>query len=239
MPTREEPHSHSILFSGEGSIKQIPDLLKAHLADRPRPIILSTRSLGTTSLLKDIESLLQTCEGGFAGTFTSIGQHAPVEGIKEIVQVVRKQNVNCIVSLGGGSPIDAAKVVSHFLNKELQEQGSHDTPYVPSLAVPTTLSAAEFGSTAGYTLPPGTKEGQTTPQKTGIADPRSIPKVVVLDPKATIDTPLKLLTATGIRALDHAIEGFVREGMSEPMRVCCTLLRHGVDGLLTVAECRS
>jgi alcohol dehydrogenase class IV len=43
-------------------------------------------------------------------------------------------------------------------------------------------------------------------------DPRLLPDVVLYDPVLTLDTPLALWLSTGIRALDHAVEGFLAEG---------------------------
>jgi maleylacetate reductase len=46
-------------------------------------------------------------------------------------------------------------------------------------------------------------------RKAGFADPRAVPPVVILDPEATLFTPQKLWLSTGIRALDHAVEGLL------------------------------
>jgi len=49
-------------------------------------------------------------------------------------------------------------------------------------------------------------------RKGGFADPRAVPQVVVLDPETTLFTPEKLWLSTGIRALDHAVEGLLYGG---------------------------
>jgi maleylacetate reductase len=67
------------------------------------------------------------------------------------------------------------------------------------IAVPTTLSAAEFSHHAGVT---DTARGL----KQMYSHPLAIPKVVILDPEATLDTPPRLLLSTGMRAMDHAVE---------------------------------
>ena len=69
------------------------------------------------------------------------------------------------------------------------------------IAISTTLSASEYKGTAGVTL-------SATNSKQSFNHPLMTPRTVILDPAATLDTPLWLLFATGIRAVDHACEGF-------------------------------
>lgn len=69
------------------------------------------------------------------------------------------------------------------------------------IAVSTTLSAAEFTSSAGIT-------DTTIPAKQSISDRLLVPRSVVLDPSATLPTPPWLLFSTGIRAVDHAVESY-------------------------------
>jgi alcohol dehydrogenase class IV len=73
------------------------------------------------------------------------------------------------------------------------------------VAIPTTLSGAEWANRAGVT-------DERSGRKRGFADPKTVPRVVVLDPEATVFTPEKLWLSTGIRALDHAVEGFLFGG---------------------------
>jgi alcohol dehydrogenase len=78
---------------------------------------------------------------------------------------------------------------------------------VPQIAVPTTLSAAEycgaFAMSAG-----GVKDAYS--------DVRLTPRIVLLDPIAVRDTPDRLWAATGMRAMDHAVESFVSRRPSPP-----------------------
>ena len=99
----------------------------------------------------------------------------------------------CSMSVGGGSVIDGTKAISRQLGYPVQ------------VAVPTTLSAAEWAHRVGVT-------DETAGKKSGFADPKAVPPVVILDPETTVFTPEKLWLSTGIRALDHAIEGFLYGG---------------------------
>ena len=105
--------------------------------------------------------------------------------------------VRALVSFGGGSVIDATKIIS----VRLADANGHSIPHV---AVPTTLSAAELAAGAGYTNEQG--------DKAGMRDPRLLVSSVIYDAELTLTTPIELWLSTGIRALDHAVEGFLAGG---------------------------
>jgi alcohol dehydrogenase class IV len=71
---------------------------------------------------------------------------------------------------------------------------------VPQITVPTTLSAGEFSAIAGIS-------DERRKVKELFRHPRMIPHAVVLDPAVTAHTPLWLWLSTGIRAVDHCVEG--------------------------------
>jgi maleylacetate reductase len=125
--------------------------------------------------------------------FSEIKQHTPASGIEQAVKAAKAHKADSLISLGGGSPIDATKVVV----KELSEDFSREM--LPHLAVPTTLSAAEFSHSAGVT-------DEKLNRKTGFRDLRMTPRIIFLDPKLTSPTPSWLWASTGIRSLDHAVE---------------------------------
>jgi maleylacetate reductase len=71
--------------------------------------------------------------------------------------------------------------------------------WIRIIAIPTTLSAAEFTWFGGASDPDrGVKEP--------FANPMMIPQVVIMDPEMTTETPLHLLLTTGMKAVDHAAE---------------------------------
>jgi maleylacetate reductase len=125
-----------------------------------------------------------------AGCVVVIGQHAPMSEIDEGLRIAT--GADAIVSFGGGSPIDAAKIIALRLGG------------IEHIAVPTTLSVAELAAGAGYTNERG--------DKAGMRDPRLMPSEVIYDAELTLTTPMELWLSTGIRALDHAVEGFLADG---------------------------
>ena len=88
-------------------------------------------------MVANVERILND-NGAFAATFSEIGQHAPVQGINRGIEAFRAAGADIIVSIGGGSPIDAAKAIVYRLQQ--QNRGK----FLNHIAIPTTLSAAEY-----------------------------------------------------------------------------------------------
>ena len=176
------------IVSGAGAVKQIP----AHVEKlgRQRAFILTGKTLAAqTDLISNLEEALGD---RFAGTFSGCVQHSLQSSVEAATEQASAAQADLLISFGGGSPIDTTKIVAFRL---LGERPREDLPH---FAVPTTLSAAEFTSGGGMTNADRIKEG--------IADRRMMPKSVFLDPEVTTATPRELWAATGIKALDHAIE---------------------------------
>jgi maleylacetate reductase len=159
--------------------------------------LFTTRSLAGNGALLD--RLRQPLSRVPIVTTVTVGQHAPVAEVERAAEEIHASGADLVVSFGGGSPIDAAKIAALTVG----ERRSSDRP-LPHVAVPTTLSVAELASGAGYTDAGGSKVGRR--------DPRMLPDMVVYDGELTLSTPLDLWLSTGIRALDHAVEGFLAAG---------------------------
>jgi alcohol dehydrogenase class IV len=71
--------------------------------------------------------------------------------------MAKESQADIILSVGGGSPIDAAKAVAFSLH-----QGSGR--WIPNIAIPTTLSVAETTQIAGYTDNDGNKVALNHPE---------------------------------------------------------------------------
>ncbi|MGI9048016.1 MAG: iron-containing alcohol dehydrogenase [Rubrobacteraceae bacterium] len=167
---------------GVGSLKKIEEEARSY----GRAFVVASRTLyEETDLIRRVEELLG---GKHAGTFIDMSQHTPGSAVERAA--AESRDADLLVGVGGGSVIDGTKAVAGELG------------YPAQIAVPTTLSGAEWAHRVGVTDEAAGKKG-------GFADARAVPPVVVLDPEATVSTPEKLWLSTGIRALDHAVEGFL------------------------------
>lgn len=174
------------VISGASALERLPSELD-RLGMR-RVVVVTGRTLGASALLHRVTALAgDRC----AAVFTGSRQHAPASSIGELVALVGQCQADGLVSFGGGSPIDTAKLAVHAT------RSSGDG--IPHIAIPTTLSAGEFTSVAGIT-------DDGTRIKRAVHDPRLTPRVVIADPAVTFETPAWLWAASGVRALDHAVE---------------------------------
>jgi maleylacetate reductase len=145
------------------------------------------------------------------GVFSGVTAHSPRESVVAGAAEARRLGADLLVAVGGGSAIDAAKVMQLALWAGIDRPEGLDamragaqravalTPGVRMIAVPTTLSAAEFTPFAGVT-------DTTRKAKEGYAHQALAPRAVVLDPEMTLGTPARLWGSTGIKAVDHAVE---------------------------------
>jgi len=177
-----------------------------------------TRALlvtGTTISSKtDLPDRIRTLLGDhLVGVFAGVKQHVPRESVLDGVRVAREFGADLLISLGGGSSIDCAKGMAMVLAEgenwadckvvfELPHTlrvPSLTRLKLPHLAIPTTLSGAEFTHIAGISrVDTGTKEI--------FLDPQLVPRVVILDPVVALATEPRLWASTGIKALDHCVE---------------------------------
>ena len=173
---------------------------------------------GTLARQTDVVDRVRGVLGNkLAGVCAKIGAHTPRIDVVAAANAAREARADALLTVGGGSVTDAAKMVGLCLGNDVTapeqldafrarihadgrtERPPIDPPGVRSIAVPTTLSAGEFTSFAGCT--------DTVRQvKESYGHALMMPRSVILDPAATVHTPEWLFLSTGIRAVDHAVE---------------------------------
>jgi maleylacetate reductase len=185
-------------------------------AGAQRVFVTTTRSITGGPL---VARIVDGLGARFAGKFDAISAHSPREGVIAGAEALRASGADLVVAVGGGSVIDATKVMLLAVWRGARDvdglsmlagvrgKGAEpsawgaDPQRLRMVAVPTTLSAAEFFHTAGVT-------DVQRRVKQSYAHPLAVPKAVILDPAATLETPLELMLSTGMRAVDHAVEGW-------------------------------
>lgn len=166
----------------------------------------------------EIANLRQALGNRFAGLFDRMPPHTPRQAVIEAAAAAREAGADLIATVGGGSVTDAAKAVQLCLANDIHSAEELDRyrpvqapdgglgpppckpPAVRQITVPTTLSAGEFSAIAGVT-------DERRRVKELFRHPQIIPRAVVLDPAITVHTPEWLWLSTGIRAVDHCVEG--------------------------------
>ena len=193
------------------------EVLQQEIAQRAsqRVVIVTSRTLNRTTSV--VTTLAQTLGDRVVGIFDQCVEHTPRDSVIALAAFLREARADLVVSLGGGTVIDTVKIALLCLAQGVDQSDALDqwhlkvnpdgTLHVPivaappcrQIAIPTTLSGAEFSDLGGATdTRTGTKHGFTG---------RFIgPVAVILDPAMTLHTPERLWLSTGIRAVDHAVE---------------------------------
>lgn len=175
-------------------------------------MLITTPEIATTEVLKWTRRALgDLC----AGIFTEVVPHVPRTMVIAAAEAARKTSADILVTLGGGSCTDTGRATALALAENIKEPADFDKhradllsgaplPSItgnvrPQIAIPTTLSAAEYDAVAGIT---------DTERKTKelYIDVKLVPKVVILDPRLTLTVPMRIWLSTGIKAIDHCVE---------------------------------
>jgi alcohol dehydrogenase class IV len=161
-----------------------------------------------------VRALLEA--GGVAAAVFDKVDPNPVEpNIVDGVAAYKAHSADLVVSLGGGSPLDAGKLIALKVTHErpLHEYDdaiggdAHITSNVPPIiTIPTTAgTGSEVGRSGVVTL-------KATGRKTVIFSPHLLAKVALLDPELTVSMPKHITAATGFDALTHCVEAYCSLG---------------------------
>jgi len=189
---------------------------QARRREAHRVFLMVSGTLNRTT--DEVEKLRQTLGNRVAAVFDGMPPHSPRSAVIAAAEQARDARADLIVTLGGGSVTDAAKAVQLCLANGIRSPEALDAlrpvpgadgtlgpppcnaPTVRQISVPTTLSAGEFSAIAGVT-------DERTRVEELFRHPGMIPAAVILDPAVTVHTPEWLFLSTGIRAVDHCVEG--------------------------------
>lgn len=178
--------------------------------------ILASGALSRTTT--DLPTLVAALEsrigpGAVVGVKRGIKPHTHYSDILAIVHEARAAAADILVTLGGGSLTDAAKVAALALANDASTHDDlaslyFDSPTLrdplrpatlPIICIPTSLSAGEYTPLAGAT-------DDLTRHKHSFQHLSVGPRLVILSPALSTTTPLRVWLSTGVRAIDHCVE---------------------------------
>ena len=215
---------------------------EAERLDARRVLLIVSRTLNTKT--DEIEKIRLGLKDRYAGTFDGIPQHTTREVVVQAAAQARDAKADLIVAVGGGSVVDAAKIILMCIEHEIVDQdgldgyettperrfGAFRNPRARMIAIPSTLSGGEYNS--------GTLVTDTRRKLKQIFNhPMMMPRTIILDPAITRYTPEKLWLGSGTRAMDHGIEAICSiRGNPLVESACLSGLRYLHDGLLRTEE---
>lgn len=200
-------------YFGKGAIESIPEEFRKR--GFKKAVVITDKDLIKFEVATKVTSLLDN--SGIAYTiFDEIVPNPGIQNVKAGVAAVAAAQADCLIAIGGGSPIDTAKAIGIITpNPEFSDvlslEGVADTqkPSLPIFAVPTTSgTAAEV--TINYVI-----TDEENHRKFVCVDPHDIPIVAFVDSDMMMGMPKALAAATGMDAMTHAIEGYITKGAWE------------------------
>ena len=198
-------HLPSIMKVGGGAISQLQDML-ATLGVK-RPCIIADPIMVTLGKVENITSSLSAYANDIH-VFSDVMPEPDDRSIDGAVALVKQQQCDGLIALGGGSAIDSAKAIAL-----LATHGGHMRDYkvprvvseqsIPIIAIPTTA-----GTGSECTRVTVISDSQSA-EKMLCMGPGLMPKAAILDYELTLSVPYRVAADTGLDALTHAIEAYV------------------------------
>jgi alcohol dehydrogenase len=203
----ENGHQWRRVEHGEGCLANLGrELARLRIE---RPFLVTTRSLVASDLLAQVKA---SCGVPVVGQFSEAQPHTPREVVVRAAGMLHDARPDGVVSFGGSTVVDTAKgaVFAHAaaiaraadFDRWTQEEGTSsdlDRPVLPHVAIPTTLSGAEYSRDIGIT-------NEALRRKEIFRYDAVSPQSIFLDPAMTLATPPRLWAATGIKVMSDAIE---------------------------------
>ena len=199
------PFPKPTLFSGPGSSLDLCDAIS--LMGVRKVLIVTDAMLVKIGLLKDIEGRLEELGVRYA-IYDGVLPDPTIDQIEAGLKILKRERCQAILAVGGGSPIDAAKVIAARATNDkpvsrMEGMFKVFSAPMPLYAIPTTAGTGSEVTIAAVVSDPRRKK------KTPIMDPKLVPMMAALDGALMTGLPPPVTAATGMDALTHAVEAYI------------------------------
>jgi len=195
--------------------------------------ILATRGCRKVAFITDAtvlklglaDAALDSCKALDVWVFSDVQPDPPESMILDAVRQASAQGIDSVVSVGGGSSLDTAKLVSILLNTDQPIGDMYGVDQVRGERLPLILAPTTAGT--GSEVTPISIVTTGTNEKKGVVSPQLLPDYAILDADLTLELPAAVTAATGIDAMVHAIEAFTSRRLKNVVSDC--LARQALD----------
>ncbi len=210
---------------GEGAVQKLGEIAKC----------FGTRALVFGSPSERFKPLLQEQleENSLSYLYFAVKGEPTVQTVKDAIAFGKDNQVDVIIGIGGGSVLDTAKAVSGLLANDgdiydylevIGKGKSLSKPSLPYIAIPTTAGTGTEVTKNAVIGDPHQKV------KVSLRSPLICPKVAIIDPVLTYQTPPEVTARSGMDALTQLIEPFVSNQPNELVDALCR------DGIRRIAQ---
>ncbi len=193
------------IWVGRGSVEQV--VPEAQKLGAKRALIITDPGVHQAGISTRVQGLLQK-NGIKTAIFNSVRPEPPLALADESAAVAKKEKVDLLVGVGGGSSMDTAKGASIVMTNGGSVTDYFGIDMVPKPGFPTFLIATTAGTGAEVTRNAIFKDVKAKAKK-AVVSRHVLPRVAIVDAELTLTMPLRVTAYTGIDALGHAMESFL------------------------------
>jgi alcohol dehydrogenase class IV len=208
------PRNQGVVFAGAGSSLMLSD--QALQLGHRRILVVTDAFLAGSGLLDDILKRLRD-GGAELAVYDGVEPDPLFEQVEAGVRALREHQVDAVFAIGGGSVLDAAKLIALAANNPgdlafFDGIQKAKRPGLPLFALPTTAGTGSETTPASVITESGTK------RKVVVADGKLVPHYVALDAGLMRTMPPRITAATGMDALTHAVESWLSKAATDATR---------------------
>lgn len=192
------------IYFGTDKINELPEIINE--LGYKRGVLVCSNTLKKNGVA---DKIIENCNGVIVAVFSDIRPNPTTDNVNDCVKVLRENNADFAVALGGGSPMDCCKAACAIAKGEDIIESYHTggkpinaDEVIPMLAVATT-SGTGSEITNISVLTDLNKNVKST-----MNDALMYPKAAIVDPRLTLSVPPKVTASTGLDVLAHALESF-------------------------------
>jgi alcohol dehydrogenase class IV len=195
------------IVAGQNSFQSLEDYLHLIGTEVKSILIITQPSMKKLGFVDDIVKRL-SAKGIRADMNTNVLPEPTIDNIEEVFSSMVNEPYDALIGLGGGSVLDATKILSVLKTNETSVRELLGTdlvkkPGIPTVLIPTTSgTGAEVTPNAIVTLP-------DEELKVGIVSKHLLPRIVIIDPILTLSLPKPITAATGMDAFTHSLESYI------------------------------
>lgn len=201
----------NVLFEA-GASKKLPEIVATFGAKRV--LLVTDKGVRKAGLTEAAEAALAAA-GIAIDVYEDVVADPPSTVIEAAAKRARELGTDLVLSIGGGSALDTAKLVAYLAKSDealdsIYGVGLAKGDRLPLILVPTTAGTGSEVTPISIVTTP-------TTEKKGVVAPKLLPDWAVLDPELTLGLPSHVTAATGIDAMVHAIEAFTSKNKKNPI----------------------
>ncbi|MCQ2800153.1 MAG: iron-containing alcohol dehydrogenase [Bacilli bacterium] len=220
------------LIKGPGSYVKVADVLKEK--GFKKPLIVAGPTIEKIGLLKPLTDRLEELGLSYV-KYLGVEPNPTFNSCIPAVELAKKEGTDSIIAFGGGSNMDAAKIIGACLSRNTTDIAKFKglfkvrKKYNCLIAIPTTAGTGSEVTVAAVIIDP------TTRRKYSVSDPNLIPDYAVLDESLLASLPPHVIAACGMDALTHAVEAYVGNATTKKTRKAAldsiNMICHNLIGL--------